>query len=99
MKYIIKTSQEVKRLQALIYVGLVTSENRKDFEPPKIKPEGTSDYFKPIDSEGLIAPVTNQMIAFSNSDFEGAAEAKEIIGDVFYTYEELISLQKIIEEV
>lgn len=95
MKYIIKTAAEIVRLHSLIYVGLVTQDGTI-FKPPYAR--GTLRYFDALDTSGCIAPVTQQMIDFSNSDLEGAAEVKDLMGDVFYTYQELIDGGQIIEE-
>lgn len=94
MKYIIKTPEQIVRLHTLVYIGLVT-EDGIHFKPPLIR--GTMRYFDTLDSTGSIAPVNQEMIDFANSDKIGAQEAREIIGDVFYTYEELLNLNKISE--
>lgn len=93
MKYIIKTPEEIIRLHALIYVGLVT-EDGINFKPPYIK--GTFRYFNTLDDSGSIAPVNQEMIDFCNSDKVGALEAKQIIGNEFYLLQDLIAMGKII---
>lgn len=81
--YIIKPHEQISRLNELLYFHFVT-EDGLNFKFPYM--EGTDRYIAPLDEAGTVCAITPAMVEFTKSN----TEAKKIIGNVFYNYQQLI---------